>query len=51
MKRSVVALVDGQPWDMHRPLEEDCVLEFRHMLEEDTSLVNQVGRIPHSSTR
>ncbi|WAR05572.1 RM39-like protein [Mya arenaria] len=33
MKRSVVALVNGQPWDMHRPLEENCSLEFKHMLE------------------
>ncbi|XP_052804823.1 39S ribosomal protein L39, mitochondrial-like [Mya arenaria] len=42
MKRSVVALVNGQPWDMHRPLEENCSLEFKHMLEVDTKLVNEV---------
>lgn len=42
MKRSIIALVDGEPWDMHRPLENDCELELKHMLDEDPSLPNQV---------
>ena len=41
-KRSVLALVDGKPWDMHRPLEEDCVLKFLHMLDEDPKHCNEV---------
>ncbi|XP_060078249.1 large ribosomal subunit protein mL39-like [Ylistrum balloti] len=34
MDRSVVAKVNGQLWDMHRPLEEDCTLELLHFLEK-----------------
>ncbi|XP_041373629.1 39S ribosomal protein L39, mitochondrial-like [Gigantopelta aegis] len=40
MTRSALALVNGQPWDMHRPLEEDCELRFLHFLDEDPRLVN-----------
>ena len=43
MKRSVLALINGQPWDMHRPLEEDCELEFLHMLDEECELQNKVS--------
>lgn len=39
--RSVVALVNGQPWDMHRPLEEDCELRFLHFKDEDPHLSNE----------
>lgn len=39
--RSVLALVNGKPWDMHRPLLEDCELRFLHFKDEDTSLSNQ----------
>ena len=28
--RSALALVNGQLWDMHRPLEEDCTVELLH---------------------
>jgi len=28
-ERSVVALVDGEPWDMNRPLEADSSVDFR----------------------
>lgn len=41
MTRSVVALVNGQPWDMHRPLNEDCELGFLHFKDEDPSLSNE----------
>jgi len=41
MSRSVVALVNGQPWDMHRPIEEDCELRFLHFKDEDPSLSNE----------
>ena len=42
MTRSVLALVNGQPWDMHKPLTEDCELRFLHFKDEDPSLSNQV---------
>ena len=42
MKRSVLAMVNGHPWDMHRPLEEDCEIEFLHMLDENCDLQNKV---------
>ena len=42
-KRSILALINGQPWDMHRPLEEDCELEFLHMLDEECELQNKVS--------
>ncbi|CAH1796263.1 unnamed protein product [Owenia fusiformis] len=41
MNRSVLALVNGKPWDMHRPLVEDCELTFLHEKDEDPYLVNQ----------
>lgn len=41
-KRSIVALVNGTPWDMHRPLTEDCTIEFKHMRDEDPTLPNKV---------
>lgn len=44
MKRSVVALVNGQPWDMHRPLTEDCELQFLHFKDEDPEIPNQVAK-------
>ncbi|KAL5019770.1 hypothetical protein ScPMuIL_002662 [Solemya velum] len=42
MRRSVVALVNGELWDMHRPLTEDCELTFLHFEDEDPRLVNKV---------
>ncbi len=43
MTRSVVALVNGRPWDMHAPLEEDCELQFLHFKDEDPSICNKVS--------
>jgi len=40
MERSVLALVNGQPWDMHRPLPDDCSLNFLHFEDEDPRVVN-----------
>jgi len=42
MTRSVLAVVNGQPWDMHKPLQEDCELRFLHFKDEDPSICNQV---------
>ena len=40
-KRSVLALVNSEPWDMHRPLVEDCTVEFLHFKDEDPKLSNE----------
>ena len=34
-QRSVVAKVDGAIWDMHRPLENSCTLNFLHFNSEN----------------
>jgi len=43
VQRSVVAEVNGQLWDMHRPFEEACKLRLLHMKmkEEDPFNVNK----------
>ena len=46
MTRSVLALVNDQPWDMHRPITEDCELKFLHFKDENPELVNQVYFLP-----
>jgi large subunit ribosomal protein L39 len=40
--RTVLALVNGEPWDMHRPLDEDCEIKFLHFEDEDPRLANNV---------
>lgn len=45
MKQSVVAEVNGELWDVHRPLTSDCTLKFINMKVADqhqASLVNKV---------
>ena len=50
MQRSVIALVNGEPWDMHRPLTQDCDLQFLHFKDEDPHLCNQVwGSVPFNN--
>ncbi|XP_076438446.1 large ribosomal subunit protein mL39-like [Babylonia areolata] len=39
--RSALALVDGQPWDMHRPLTHSCQLELLHFHDLDPTIVNE----------
>nr|SVE88783.1 EOG090X0A3R [Daphnia sinensis]SVE89407.1 EOG090X0A3R [Daphnia sinensis]SVE90027.1 EOG090X0A3R [Daphnia sinensis] len=44
LKRSVVAEVNGEIWDMHRPIPTDCTLKLLHMKPEDlhqATLVNK----------
>jgi large subunit ribosomal protein L39 len=41
--RSVLALVNGVPWDMHRPLEDNCELKFLHFKDQDPDHCNRVG--------
>lgn len=41
-KRSVVAVIDGHtPWDMHRPLEDDCTLQLQNFHIADPYLANR----------
>ena len=40
--RSVLALVNDQPWDMHRPLSQDCTLEYLHFKDANPYLANTV---------
>ncbi|KAK7471490.1 hypothetical protein BaRGS_00035884 [Batillaria attramentaria] len=40
MSRSALALVDGEPWDMHRPLSSGCQLQFLHFQDGDPAAVN-----------
>lgn len=41
-KRSVVAVVDGYtPWDMHRPLKDDCTLQLLDFTVADPHLANR----------
>ena len=39
--RSALALVDGNPWDMHRPLQEECSLELLHFHDRDPFHLNK----------
>nr|CAG4650339.1 EOG090X0A3R [Sida crystallina] len=44
MNRSIVAEVDGELWDMHRPLENNCTLRLLHVKVADShhaALVNK----------
>lgn len=41
MDRSVLAEVDGQLWDMHRPLEHNCTLRFLHFRQSDPYYANK----------
>jgi len=41
MDRSALALVNGQLWDMHRPLEEDCTINLLHFHQKDPFHVNR----------
>ncbi|KAG7165402.1 39S ribosomal protein L39, mitochondrial-like [Homarus americanus] len=41
LERSVVAEVDGQVWDMHRPLEDNCGLRFLHFRQNDPYYANK----------
>lgn len=40
--RSALALIDSHtPWDMHRPLEDECTLQLLHFTIADPHLVNR----------
>jgi len=41
VERSALAIVDGKPWDMHRPLEGDCEVQLRSFHDLDPFHVNK----------
>ncbi|XP_078036429.1 mitochondrial ribosomal protein L39 [Augochlora pura] len=41
VKVSALSLVDGSPWDMHRPLVSNCKLEFLHLQSPKIFTVNK----------
>ena len=41
LDRSALALVNGQLWDLHRPLVEDCTVELLHFHAEEPFHVNR----------
>ncbi|XP_062906359.1 39S ribosomal protein L39, mitochondrial [Mobula hypostoma] len=41
VKRSILALVDGEVWDMYRPLEKSCDIQFLTFTDENPEAVNQ----------
>jgi len=41
LERSALALVDGELWDMNRPLTEDCTVELLHFHMKDPFHVNR----------
>ncbi|XP_074839562.1 large ribosomal subunit protein mL39 [Carettochelys insculpta] len=40
-KKSVLALVDGEPWDMYRPLTKSCEIQFLTFKDENPEEVNK----------
>ena len=42
VKRSVIALVDDNVWDMNRPLEKDCTVKFMHFKDANPFQANIV---------
>ncbi len=41
ISRAALALVNGEPWDLHRPLEEDCSVELLKFHDDDPFHVNK----------
>lgn len=41
LERSALAEVNGQAWDMHRPLEDNCSLSFLHFRQNDPFYANK----------
>lgn len=42
-KKSVLALVDGEVWDMYRPLTKSCEIQFLTFKDENPEEVNKVS--------
>lgn len=41
-RKSILALVDGQPWDMYKPLTKSCEIKFLTFKDDDPGEVNKV---------
>lgn len=41
-RKSILALVDGQPWDMYKPLTKSCEIQFLTFKDRDPGEVNKV---------
>ncbi|XP_069745110.1 large ribosomal subunit protein mL39 isoform X1 [Narcine bancroftii] len=41
VRRSILALVDGEIWDMYKPLEKSCDIQFLTFTDENPEDVNQ----------
>ena len=50
LQRSVLAVVNDVPWDMHKPLIKDCKLKFIHFKDHDPSLANLVSETAKPDT-
>lgn len=46
--KSILALVDGQPWDMYKPLTKPCEIQFLTFKDRDPGEVNKVFLFPYS---
>lgn len=40
-RKSILALVDGQPWDMYKPLTKSCEIKFLTFKDRDPTEVNK----------
>ena len=47
-RKSILALVDGQPWDMYKPLTKSCEIKFLPFKDDDPGEVNKVFLPLHS---
>lgn len=41
VRRSILALVDGEVWDMYKPLDKSCEIQFLTFTDENPETVNQ----------
>ncbi|XP_051870673.1 39S ribosomal protein L39, mitochondrial [Pristis pectinata] len=41
VRRSILALVDGEVWDMYKPLDKSCDIQFLTFTDENPEVVNQ----------
>lgn len=42
--KAALALVDGEVWDMYKPLTKSCNIQFLTFKEDDPEEVNKVSR-------
>ncbi|OAF65330.1 39S ribosomal protein L39, mitochondrial [Intoshia linei] len=42
LERSIIALVNGRQWDMYKPFETSCTLDFMHLNENRPTISNNI---------